>query len=203
METIAQLLNLPFATLSVLGSGYIGYRLSCIGHDGPHGPVDVVFMSLVFAAIAKAVMLLHGSSVILAAIPAFAAVFLAALFWRALLSPFLQRQFRNAGLIDHDRGRNVWESMIMRTDLHVPRQLVVTLKNGRQLMCEDLKDFKSAPLGPCLLGPDGSIGIYVTSITSKNTGEWEDADAQDDGCGPAMTFIPAAEIERVRIRRPA
>lgn len=201
MESIVELLNLPFGTLVVLGSGYIGYRLAYIGHDGPHGPADVVFISLSFAALAKAVMLIHGGSHILASIPAFAAVFLSALLWRLVLSPFFQERFRSSGMIDHDRGRNVWESMLMRTHLNVPTQVIVTLKNGRQLMCDDTQDFVSEPLGPCLFGPDGSVSLYVTAITSKDLTEWENADASDDGCGSAMTFIPAGEIERVRIRR--
>lgn len=204
MESLAQLLNLPFATLSVLACGYVGYRIAFIGHDGPHTAVDVVFISLAFAALAKAVMVLHGGEAILAAIPAFGVVFLAALAWRLWLSPCWQAQALLTGLIDHDRGRNVWESMLMRK-IRGPTRILVTLKTGQQFLCDDVSKFCAAPLGPCLLGSDGSVAMYVTSTRSSNLEDWIEVtpySADSDDWGYDMTFISASEIQRVRIMRP-
>lgn len=202
---IAQLLGLPYTTLAVLASGYIGYRLSYIGHDGPHTGVDTVFISLAFAALAKAVMLLHGGSPILASIPAFAVVFISAFIWRLVLNPFLQRSFRGTGLIDHDRGRSAWESMLMRADLKVPTRLIVYLKSGSRLMCDDLRRFQSAPLGPCLFGPDGSVALYVTDIRKQGEASWQSEapfDPENLWFGYNFTQLPATEIERVVVTRP-
>ena len=200
MTDVASLLALPFEPMASLACGYLGYRIAFVGHDGPHSTVDVVFISLVFAAIAKAVMLVHGDPAIPASIPAFGAVFIAAVGWRLWLSPWLQRRFRSHGVNDHDRGRTAWESMLMRVGLKMPVQLIVVLKNGTELMCADAVEFLDAPLGPCLLGPDGSVGMYVTDLAEKGQDEWTEVDAAADGSGLAMTFVAASEIERVKIK---
>lgn len=203
MEPVSQLLTLPLDTLAVLAFGYIGYRIAFVGHDGPHRPIDTVFSTTIFAFLAKAAMIFHGPPSVLAAFPAFGSVFVAALLWRMWLAPMMQTSFRNRGIIDHDRGRSVWETMLMRK-LNCPTQMVVDLKDGSSLMCDDLNRFKSDPLGPCLLGPDGSVAIYVTSHRNDNADEFtphDDRYISDPTWGSMMTFIPASEIAQVRMRR--
>lgn len=205
MESLAQLLNLPFDTLAVLACGYIGYRVAFVGHDGPHSPIDVVFSSLIFAALAKAAMIFHGPPSVLAAIPAFGSVFVSALLWRMWFAPMMQESFRKRGISDHDRGRTVWETMLMRK-LNCPTQMVVDLKDGSSLMCDDLKRFEDNPLGPCLLGPDGSVAIYVTAHRDANADNFIQHECEyvsDPNWGSMMTFIPASEIAQVRMRRRA
>lgn len=204
MDTLANLLALPFGTLAVLAIGYLGYRVAYVGHDGPHTSVDVVFISLVFSSVAKAIFVLHGPPDILASLPALGATFIAACLWRSILSPHWWKWMRDAGISNHDRGRTVWETMIMR-NLNAPTQIFVSLKSGRQLLCDDVRPFDNAPLGPCIFGPDGSIALYVTASRPKSTANWIELTPYDlakPGWGFDMTFIPAAEIERVRIMRP-
>lgn len=203
MEATNQLLNLPFATLVALGLGYIGYRVAYVGHDGAHGPTDVIFISLVFAAIAKGVMMLAPNLPYPMALLALALVFGTAAFWRVRVAPWLLSCFRSAGLSNHDRGRTVWESMLMRQNLPGVTQLRVKLKDGRELMCNDVGQFKNEPTGACLFGSDGSIAMHVTRSRDPDEEDWtvEDAVVTDPVWGREMTFIPAAEISRIRVRR--
>lgn len=204
MGDVAGLLLLPLETLVVLGSGYLGYRIAYIGHDGPHGPADVVFLSFAFAAIAKATAMLAGpwGHLGLAAGPI--AAILAAVAWRIWGGPLTFHVLRRFGVSDHDRGRDVWESMLMRR-LKDPTRIVVVLKDGRQLMSDDISQFRNLPLGPCLFGPDGSVALYVTDTRKSSDEDWVDLDigsATSPSWGYAMTFVPASEIARVRIMRP-
>lgn len=200
MEPVTSLLNLPFATLSALGAGYLAYRLAFVGRDGAHGAVDAVFITTVFAALAKLPSLYPSSSPVSAAIVGLIAALASAAVWRKFGATFVYEQLRRARISEHDRGRNVWESMLAR-DLPPPAQLRVKLKDGTDLMCDRLADFNDAPMGPCLLGPDGSLAFYVTA-TRKPGEQWTNADADtlDPHWGRAITFIPAAEIARTRIR---
>jgi hypothetical protein len=50
METIFKpdLVNLPWATLLTLASGYAGYYVANVGLRDHHKPIDVIFSALVF-----------------------------------------------------------------------------------------------------------------------------------------------------------
>lgn len=201
MNDVNQLLSLPYGTLLALGLGYIGYRVAFIGHDGPHGTADIVFTSLVFAAIAKLVLLTAPAHPLLMTLPAIGAVIAAAVFWRTIGAPKTLKYTRKWRISDHDRGRNVWESMLMRQDLPGVYQIRVKLKDGREVMCDDTTPFFEKPLGANLFGPDGSVALYVTR--SRTAGQdWHVETATDAGkLGAEMTFIPASEISWVKIRR--
>ena len=204
MSELERLLNLPLPTLAALAAGYMGYRIAFVGRDGPHGPADVVFLSFAFAAVAQGVMFLAPVAPWAGAPLAVAATLIAAVLWRVIgdrATLAMMRRFRISG---HDRGRTAWESMLMR-DLKAPNRVVVTLKSGRQLMCADTNAFYDAPLGPCLFGPDGSVGIYVTDARPDPNSEWivlTPHDLENPKWGWEMTMIPADTIERVKVTRP-
>lgn len=46
--------------------------------------------------------------------------------------------------------------------------LVVVLKNGDKLLCDNMSLFKDAPTTPILIDYDGSINVYVTRIIHRN-----------------------------------
>lgn len=205
MTSIAELLTLPLGTLVMLASGYLGYRISCVGHDGPHGAADVVFLSFTYAAIASAIIWLFGARIWLGAPVAVVVTLASSICWRLWLSPAIWRFMWRLGVSGHDRSRTVWESTMMRR-LRAPTRIVVTMKNGRQMMCSDLRPFDAAPMGPCLLGPDGSVALYVTDQRDSNAADWQEqtpVDPANLAWGYEMTFIPAAEVARVAVTRPA
>ncbi len=205
MLTISDLLLLPLSTLIVLATGYVAYRIAYIGHDGAHSTVDVVFLSFTFSALASAVLWVCGDWFWPGVFLSICMTLGAAAFWRVFLSPFIWKKLRVWGISDHDRGRSAWESMITR-GLLAPNRIVITLTNGRQLMCDDTRPFDDAPLGPCLFGPDGSVALYVTSERPDSDSDWKARtpfDADNAAWGYEITVVPASEISRVAITRPA
>lgn len=204
MDNTSTLLDLPFGTLAVVAAGYVGYRLAFVGKDGGHKQADIAFLTLVWAAIAKlsATYTADTGEIVPYAI-GFAVAVIAALFWRACLQELTFSVLRRLQLVDHDGFHSAWGSALGRT-LKAPRQLIVRLKSGKRLMCADLNTFADAPLGPCLLGPDGSVGLYVTDVMEKSGGTWNERTPRSANTehGWSMTFIAADEISEIELMRP-
>lgn len=51
----ASLINLPWATLVTLASGYIGYFIANVGLKDQHKPIDITFSTLIFGLFAAMV----------------------------------------------------------------------------------------------------------------------------------------------------
>lgn len=204
-DEVRQLLELPFSTVALLGAGYLGYRLAYIGRDAAHKASDTVFLSLVYAAIAKGVGVLFApiAEPTLQALAGLAGALVVAGTWRRRGQEATFATLRRWGVLDHDGFASAWDSALGRR-LPPPTRLVVRLKSGKRLMCENLADFEAAPLGPCLLGPDGSVGLYVTDVMEGPGGEWDERKPFDQGAtelGYAMTFIMASEVAEIEISR--
>lgn len=200
---IENLLNLPFDTLFVLAVGYMGYRAAYIGRGSGKNAVETVFLSTVFAMFARATTLALATTDldIWAVYPLAALVVLGvALLWRRWLQEWMFRALRRIGIYDHDGFSSVWESMLARP-LPPVSQLVVRLKSGKRLMCDQVGRFNASPLGPCLLGEDGSVALYVTHAMTGEDEGWVEMEPVDDDWGQAMTFIRADQISEVEIRR--
>lgn len=214
MTDIQSLLDLPYETLALLASGYLAYRLAYVGKDAAHSSVDVVFLTVVFAFVAKqttvSVDLLMWSTHqtpggIFASLAGMVSALISAAVWRRSLQEFVYAALRKVKVSDHDGQPNVWRSMMART-LQPPARLVVVLKNGSSLMCNQLAMFKDAPMGPCLFGQDGSVAMYVTDIRRPADQDWTEVEALDPNrpdWGYEMSFIPADEIARIDVTRPA
>lgn len=81
-----------------------------------------------------------------------------------------------------------------------PSQIAVDLNDGRTLVCDDTREFASAPFGPCVFGPDGSIAMYVTA-ERRSDGEWiETTDIHHHIDGSRITYVPASAISRIELR---
>lgn len=203
MNEVQLLLDLPFETLAVLAAGYLSYRLAYTGRDAAHATVDVVFLVMVFAVIAKAAGLALVALMPALALPVCYAVALgfavaAAAIWRRW-SHWVARVLRRLGISTSDRQGNAWGTFLAEENKSVT-SLVVRKKNGETVMSESLSDFENVLCGPCVLGEDGSVALYVTDFRSAHEAEWEETDPRDSAWGPALTFIPASEIAWVRIR---
>lgn len=214
MTDIQSLLELPYETLALLASGYLAYRIAYVGKDAAHSPVDVVFLTVVFAFVAKQTTVWVDLSVwsthqtpggFLASLAGMVSALIAAAVWRRFLQEFVYSALRRAKVSGHDGQPNVWRSMMTRT-LKPPVRLVVVLKSGSSLMCNQLAVFTDAPMGPCLFGQDGSVAMYVTHSHKPAEQDWEEHEAFDPArpdWGYEMSFIPAAEIARIDLTRPA
>ncbi|KFL24740.1 hypothetical protein JP74_23485, partial [Devosia sp. 17-2-E-8] len=95
---------------------------------------------------------------------------------------------------------SAWLNMFSVTDVW-GRQLHVKLTDDTWLKCDDLREFGSAPNGPCVLGGAGDIVMYVTH-TKKPKQPWvETNSAYHPEWGYEATYIPASQIVRVDYRR--
>lgn len=204
---VQQLLDLPLATLAALSVGYVSYRIAFTGRDAKHGSVDIVLITFVFGFIAKSVAEAISAHAELAADRQGYAVFagivfalLSASVWRKWLSGLTFNRLKAWGISGSDRHTTAWQSMVDRGES--PQRLVVRKKDGEQLLTETLFNFNGAPLGPCILGEDGSVGMYVTHRMLAGSDEWEERETFDPAqpdWGYAMTYVPASEIADIRI----
>lgn len=194
-----ELLSLPIAFQIALGSGYLAYLLAYSGIRQHHSAADATFRSLAFGLASSAVLYftpLRWWSIALAIL---APLPLAA-FWRWRGMFWARALFRKVDVSWADDLPSAWLSIVAeRTDAR-PSQIAIDLDNGRTLLCDDTRLFSDAPYGPCVLGLDGSVALYVTSERREN-GEWFDhEDVRHPVEGDRLTYVPASAIKRVEMR---
>lgn len=215
MDGIRELLALPLETLVVIAAGYLSYRVAYTGKDSYHGSVDVLFCSVVFGAIAQSALLgwtswMHrGGAIqhydmqiymrISAILFAILAALVSACVWRRSGAELVRNLLRYLGISYADRNRSAWETIIGRESVS-PQSLLLKLTNGDEVMCEQLSDFEDEKLGPCILGNDGSVALFVTSSRNKDDEGWTEFDPRHDGWGPLMTTYPCSQIANISIR---
>lgn len=213
---IITLLEQSFDLMAVLASGYISYRIAYADKDSSHAAVDVVFTSLVFAAISKMGMsaalysfsaygISAAGMTYMAAVSGLFVSVAAASCWRAFGERWTFEALRRLGVSSSDRHRNVMHTIIARQQDPGPSSLFVRCADGSRLLCERLADFEKLPFGPCLLGTDGSVALYVTHRKPSANGEWEaDQDVADTApdWGRELTYLPAPQVVEVRLCYP-
>jgi len=203
-ENINSLLALPLETLAMLVAGYLGYRLAYIGRDESHRGTDVVFLSLVFALLARAAMGVGAAigAPEWAGIGAGIAVALAgAALWRRWGQEGAFRLLRSAKVSMADGHRTALQSVIKRESISIS-QIMVRRADGVGMMCDDASRFVDTPTGPYWFGEDGSIALYVTHQRGAGENEWEDISDQtrDADWGDLITIIPADKVAMVELR---
>lgn len=202
MNDIQAMLTLPFETLLILVSGYLGYRVAYTGKDRTHGPVDIVFLTLVYAFIAKLVFAeLRPLAGDLTAILAVGASLCSAAIWRLGGENLVFKILRGARISTSDRHWTAWDTVRMKPNFE-PKTLVLRLTDGRRLMCGDLGRFSDFEAGPCVFGSDGSVALFVTDQSEPGSQEWQERSLVCDGFGTEMTFVPAAQIAEIKVFLP-
>lgn len=205
---IQYLLDLPVETLSSLAAGYIAYRVAYTGKDRSHQPIDTVFITFVFAVIARLAANFIGASSVqlvlgeatatVALFVGFLVSFTSACIWRRWGEDQTFKTLRSMKISNSDRYDSAWETIAARGTSR-PSQLTVRKKDGSTVMCENLSAFKDAPFGPCLFGTDGSIALYVTDFRAGGS-DWETIDPNAPDWGASITYIPASEISEIELR---
>lgn len=200
----AVILNLPWATLVTLASGYMGYFIAHHGIRDHHKTIDVAFSTLVFgffSAFAYQVSRYVGEGPLLASVFAALTACTIGATWR-VWGRRLMRTLLRLGDISHaDDVPSAWLSLFNETGVRAT-QLSVRLKDGTILLCDDLSRFEKKPNGPFVMGSSGDILMYVTDIKEPKAKTWEtQEDVEYKDWGSVITHIPAAEISRVRFRQ--
>lgn len=196
-----KLLNLPWEIQLALGSGYAAYMLAYLGIRGHHKPIDIAFRAIAFGLVATAMLKLLPVRFGFWRIAAAAiAPLIAGLLWRKWFSEWLRWVAR---LINHswsDETPSAWHRVTQQNSRFAYSQLSIQLDDDSRLYCCDLRDFADAPFGPCLIGPDGDVALYVTHKCDRD-GEIEAVtDVRDPQHGDELTWVPASRIRKVRVR---
>ncbi|MFI8017642.1 hypothetical protein ACIF2R_01525 [Serratia marcescens] len=198
----SSLLNLPWATLVTLASGYIGYFIANVGLKDQHKTVDVTFSTLVFgllsalaydAAIHFGIYMATSTAVVIA--------LASGALWRKYGRKSLYWTLRRSDVSWSDSTNSAWQQMFGHTDYRV-YEVTVYLKSGTVLLSRNVAQFEGLPNGPCTFGNQGDIIIYVTHRRLASTPGWkEDKAVNNEIYGAAATYIPVDQISRLEIRR--
>lgn len=202
-----ELIELSWQTQVVIVGGYLSYVLAYAGMRSDHKAIDSVCIILCFGgvglvAIQTLEQLVAETCVFRDTIVGVGAVvipLLVAVAWRKFLRDKWLSFWRWAGVSDEDGLATAWNTIIQKRGL-VYTQINVTKKDGTELECWPLEPFNNDPNGPCVLGADGSIGLYVTHITRNGQDRREVNKLRDDN-GVRITYIPKDEIAEVDLRR--
>ena len=197
----SDLLNLSWQIQLALASGYAAYLLCYAGIRGSHTTIDTTFSTLIFGLIATAVLYLArpGLSDIMAAALAFFAACAAGLIWRRFLRPLLRWLMRELDVTWSDDDPSALATLLANSKFRVS-QIAVLLDDGTWLSCNDTSLFADAPFGPCRLGPNGDVALYLTHEETPAGEVQERKTVRDAAYGDRVTYIPAARIKRVTFR---
>lgn len=207
-ETVELILNQSWSTILFAACGYVAYYIANVGIRDHHKPADVTFSILVFAFVAAFAFYFSrwmvGLSLVASSGIAFFFAMVVGALWRSVGKPRFERVLRVAQISHADDIPSAW--MALHGERRVARQLVVQLKDGTWLMCDDLSKFRDSPNGPCVLGAKGDILMYVTDkLTETQRKRGADfvqvSHPIDQEWGHEITYIPVDQIVRVDFRR--
>jgi hypothetical protein len=199
-----ELVNLPWATLLTLASGYAAYYVANVGVRDHHKPIDVTFSTLVFGFFSAFVYAIcrrqYDAGLLTASIVSFASAIVIGALWSLFGRGLLERSLRRSDVSFSDDLPSAWVALF-RAKTYAS-QLSVKLKDGSWLKCENLRVFADHPNGPCVLGAKGDVLMYVTHIKSPDDDDFEACTAlTDEVWGDEVTYIPADQIVKIDYRR--
>lgn len=202
-----ELISLSWQTQVVLIGGYLAYVVAYSGRRSLHKTIDSLFIMLSFGGIA--LIALNGLSEYIEAEKPFGkqalgvfSVFLTlvcAVLWRRKVHSWANNALSWLSGSEEDGYQTAWETVVQTQSLKYS-QINVALKDGRTLESYMLGDLNDLPNGPCVLGGDGSIALYVTHITDVDGKRREAKNLVDDD-GARITVVPANEIVEIDFRR--
>jgi len=211
-----ELLALPWQIQVVIVGGYFAYVIAYAGKRSAHKSVDTLAIILCFGGVAllafrsidgllpaKLVKLQIDLAPFRWFVVAGGAIFASlasAVVWRRFLGERVQNILRKASKSEDDGLYYGWETLIQHPNLDY-NQLNVSLKDGRVYESYPLSMFDKYPNGPCVLGGDGSIAMYVTHIEGPDKGRREVNNLTCETEGARITYIPADQIAEVDFRR--
>lgn len=83
-----------------------------------------------------------------------------------------------------------------------PTSYIVQKTDGTLLMCARSHEFEHLRNGPCVLGSDGSIALFVTDRRLPGETDWTARDVRNPVLGLKMTYVPVSEIAEIRFTLP-
>lgn len=208
-DAFAFLSSTSWTTILTLASGYAGYFVAHVGQREHHQQLDQAFRVIFYGfwgIFAYMALRAYGGVEILVA-SAISVVGSAALgaFWRKWGKRALSWLLRRGNISMSDDVPTAWAALFDVGDVVDATQLKVCLTDGTHFFCDDFVKFADQPNGPCILGGQGDVLMYVTQIgKNDDAGKriWVNVDSgPKPGYGSAITYIPREQIARVELRR--
>ncbi|WP_149756865.1 DUF6338 family protein [Roseivivax sediminis] len=202
-----ELLSLSWQTQAVLIGGYLAYVIAYSGRRMNHRAFDAFAIVLVFGGFSLISLSILDSALgdnhwkhQISGVVSVVFPCLIAIAWRRFLKDWVSDKINLLAGAQEDGLPTAWDTVIQTQDVAYC-QLIVSLKDGRSLESFPLGDYNDLPNGPCVLGSDGSVAMYVTHIFEKN--ESRPATEITNDLGSRLTYIPADQIAEVDFRREA
>jgi hypothetical protein len=206
------LLELSWQSQVVVVGGYFSYALAYAGRRAAHKAMDTLAITLCFGGVglysmhlASAIVSRCQTAISESVLPLLLSIIgilmplLVAVCWRGFMREWMVAFSRRlSGSIEDGLG-TAWSSIIQHEKAPYS-QLIVTLKDGTMYESSPLHKFEKMPNGPCVLGEDGAVGMYVTDITTYWGATRSTQELIGEG-GIRMTYIPASQIKEIDIRR--
>lgn len=195
-----KLLTLPWQIQLALGAGYAAYAVAYSGIREHHKPVDTTFRSLAFGLLAVGALYLlpHNRPVFSGAL-AFSIAVAGGVIWCVFGIVGVRAAMRLSNVSWADDTPSAW-ARLQGDSRNVLTQISALLDDETWVRCDNAYSFKNAPHGPCILGTNGDLALYVTHVELKDGTEQEAPATHVDGWGDQLTYIPAAKIRQVVIR---
>ncbi|MCD9146632.1 hypothetical protein [Pseudophaeobacter flagellatus] len=201
-EEMEKILNLEASALVTVAVGYLGFRVAYAERANPENTAQTIFLSICFAAffqvsLSMAAIAFSGDTPpVFHQVSAASATLIASVLWRRVGMKQYARFWLGTGGTHLDGLSTVLDTI--RTDTEFkPTSLLVSVDDGPILYCDDLQRFKKHPFGPCLIGGDGSIALYVTHTQPSGVDEWEETEEHAQN---QITVIPADRVKLIETR---
>lgn len=196
-----EILSLPWAIQVALGSGYAAYLFAYVGIRDNHKTIDTAFIAITFGLVASIVLTI--SSKWLLPIPAGCLAFLctiaAGALWRRYGRKILRSILRCFDISWSDDAPSSLATIQHDTETYVS-QISVQLIDGSWLRCDDTRQFSSAPFGPCVIGQDGSVSLYLTHTNDPTGAVKQVTTTSDPNFGDRISYVPASQIRQINLR---
>lgn len=205
----ASLINLPWATLVTLASGYIGYFIANVGLKDHHKTIDITFATLVFSLLPTLgytlISMICTSPFTTYASTASAVVIavVTGALWRICGRKWMYGILRALNISWSDSTSSAWQQMFGLIDYRCT-ELFVILRDGSGLRSSPLTNFEGLANGPFCLGNSGDIILYITHYKPADRENWVEYDPDavtHESWGALASWVPADQIARVEIRR--
>lgn len=192
---------LPWQVQLSLGAGYAAYMLAYMGIREHHKSSDVVFRSIIFGLVTLGVFAL---------VPAWEARYqigvaigvtlLSGLVWRVVGIGLMRGTMRQFNISWADDRPSAWTAVAIENASHTLSQISIELDDGTWFHCADTSMFGQSPYGPCTLGLNGDIALYVTSEEAPDGTVLDHPGTLNGDWGDRITFVPVGKIRRVAMR---
>lgn len=194
------LLKLPWEIQVALASGYAAYVVAYTGLRSRHQTIDVLLITLVFSLIASlALWLLSGSGELWRGLAALGGSLTSGLVWRRWGRSLAPKLLRALNATWADDAPSALATLSDNTTNPIT-QVAVLLDDGTWLECRDASKFADAPHGPCVIGPNGDIALYLTHEETPAGETKELKNVRDAIFGDRITYVPASRIKRITLR---